>query len=55
MYREDDFKSKIISTDKLLNLIEPGNRIFLTSGPAMPAISAREIVSSEKSETMTSR
>jgi len=48
MYREDDFKSKIISTDKLLNLIEPGNRIFLTSGPAMPAISAREIVSSEK-------
>ena len=30
MYKPDDFNNKIIDENKLISLIEPGNRIFLS-------------------------
>ncbi len=48
MYKPENFTNRIIDAKKLLELITPGNRIFLTSGPATPAVAARELTTSEK-------
>jgi acyl-CoA hydrolase/GNAT superfamily N-acetyltransferase len=47
MYKPDDFNQKIINEEKFISLIEPGNRIFLSSGSAMPAKAAKAITTSE--------
>jgi hypothetical protein len=47
MYKPDDFNNKIIDENKLISLIEPGNRIFLSSGSAMPVRVAKAIATSE--------
>lgn len=47
MYKQENFDSKVIDMKKFTSLIKPGNKIFLTSGPAIPAIAAREITTSE--------
>lgn len=40
MYKQEDMDSKIIDSDKFISLIEPGNKIFLSSGPAIPSFTA---------------
>ena len=47
MYKLENFENKIIDITKFLSLIKPGNKIFLTSGPAIPALAAKEITTSE--------
>ncbi|MBW1764369.1 MAG: GNAT family N-acetyltransferase [Deltaproteobacteria bacterium] len=47
MYTINDYKDKIIDIEKLISLIEPGNKIYLTSGSAIPAKAVNEILSSE--------
>jgi len=47
MYKSENFDSKIIDMEKFTSLIKPGNKIFLTSGPAIPALAAKEITTSE--------
>ena len=44
-----DIKSKYKTCEEILDLIKPGNRIFLSSGPAMPACTVMELVKSKKS------
>jgi 4-hydroxybutyrate CoA-transferase len=41
-----DYKQKLISTDDLLKIIKPGNRIFLSSGAAIPSYSVGAIINS---------
>lgn len=48
MYKPENFNSKIMDMNKFVSLIKPGNKIFLTSGPAVPALAAGEITTSEK-------
>lgn len=48
MYKPENFESKIIDEKKLLDLVEPGNRIFMSSGPAIPVITSRAITTAEK-------
>jgi acyl-CoA hydrolase len=48
MLRQDDFEKKLITVDKFIELIKPGNKIFLTSGPAIPQVAAKEITTSER-------
>jgi acyl-CoA hydrolase len=43
-----DFKSKYKTCEEILDLIKPGNRIFLSSGPAIPACTVTELVKSKK-------
>ena len=40
------------SVDEVLDLIKPGTRIFLSSGPAVPARMVSEIIKSEKSNLL---
>jgi len=40
MYKEDQIKNKIIDTDTFISFIKPGNKIFLSSGPAIPSLTA---------------
>ena len=47
MYKKEDFDNKIINIDAFTSLIKPGDNIFLTSGPAIPALAAKTITTSE--------
>lgn len=47
MKPEREYQNKRIAPGELLNIIKPGNRVFLSSGPAMPTKSVSAIVSSE--------
>lgn len=44
----EKYQEKLITVDEMLDLIKPGNRIFLSSGPAMPVLSVTEITSSDR-------
>ncbi|MBP7734508.1 MAG: GNAT family N-acetyltransferase [Spirochaetes bacterium] len=46
---EKKYQDKLISPEDLREIIKPGNRVFLSSGPAMPARSVEAIVASESS------
>jgi acyl-CoA hydrolase/predicted GNAT family acetyltransferase len=46
---EKEYKQKLISTDDLLKIIKPGNRIFLSSGAAIPSRSVTAIINSDNS------
>jgi len=48
MYTQETYNKKIINTDNALNLINPGNKIFLTSGTAIPALISKAIIESDK-------
>jgi acyl-CoA hydrolase/GNAT superfamily N-acetyltransferase len=48
---EKEYRQKLISTDDLLRIIKPGNRIFLSSGAAVPSCSVQAIISSENPNT----
>ncbi len=48
MYREENFNSKVIDMNRFIDLVQPGNKIFLTSGPAIPQLVTREITTSDK-------
>lgn len=48
MYKPENFENKIIDMNRFTSLIKPGSKIFLTSGPAIPTLAAKEITSSEK-------
>lgn len=48
MYRPENFNSKIIEMNRFIELVQPGNKIFLTSGPAIPQMVTRELTNSEK-------
>ncbi|HOP63215.1 MAG TPA: GNAT family N-acetyltransferase [Spirochaetota bacterium] len=48
MYKPEDLNSKIIEMGSFIEMIQPGNKIFLTSGPAIPQLVTRELTSSEK-------
>ncbi len=43
------YQDKLISPEDLREIIKPGNRVFLSSGPAMPSRSVEAIVASESS------
>ena len=47
MRAEKELRQKLISPEDLLDIIKPGNRIFLSSGPAMPSRSVGAIIGSE--------
>ncbi len=44
----DDYKDKLVSVERVLELIKPGNRVFLGSGPAVPALTVQAIVDSDR-------
>ena len=48
MDRQRDFRSKVIDIKGLIRIIKPGNRIFLSSGPAWPAHSVKSILEAEE-------
>ncbi|HOP29918.1 MAG TPA: GNAT family N-acetyltransferase [Spirochaetota bacterium] len=48
MYREEVFNSKVIDMNRFIDLVQPGNKIFLTSGPAIPQLVTRELTTSDK-------
>lgn len=48
MDRQRDFRSKVIDIKRLIRIIKPGNRIFLSSGPAWPAHSLKGILEEEE-------
>jgi len=48
MYKPEHLEAKIISPDRFQELVCPGNRIFMTSGPALPSVTAGHIFTSEK-------
>jgi acyl-CoA hydrolase len=48
MDRQRDFRSKVIGIKRLIRIIKPGNRIFLSSGPAWPAHSLKGILEEEE-------
>ncbi|HOD16548.1 MAG TPA: GNAT family N-acetyltransferase [Spirochaetota bacterium] len=47
MRADKELQQKLISPEDLLDIIKPGNRIFLSSGPAMPSRSVSAIIGSE--------
>ncbi len=47
-----DYSGKRMSVDEVLALIKPGNRIFLSSGPAIPARMVTEMVKSTMGNLM---
>ena len=47
MKPDREYQNKLISPDELLGILKPGNRVFLSSGPAMPSRSVEAIVSTE--------
>jgi acyl-CoA hydrolase/GNAT superfamily N-acetyltransferase len=48
---EKEYKQKLISTDDLIKIIKPGNRIFLSSGAAIPSQSVTAIINSDNPNT----
>lgn len=42
-----NIEDKRVSVGRVLELIKPGNRVFLSSGPAIPALTVKAIVESE--------
>lgn len=51
MRAEKELRKKLITPEDLLDIIKPGNRIFLSSGPAMPSRSVGTIIGSENPNT----
>ena len=47
-----DYRSKLVNVEHVLSLIKPGNRIFLSSGPAIPAHTVSAIMNSGMSNLM---
>ncbi len=47
MFKQEDMKNKIIDSDKFISLIKPGDKIFLSSGPAIPSLSASVLSESD--------
>ncbi len=47
MRADKELREKLISPEDLLDIIKPGNRIFLSSGPAMPARSVGAIIGTD--------
>lgn len=47
MFRQENMDSKIIDLNKFISLIKPGNKIFLSSGPAIPSLTAKTLNESE--------
>jgi len=45
---KDKYKEKLINPDDFIELVKPGNKIFLSSGPAAPARTVAEIKNSTK-------
>lgn len=43
-----DFSGKLVPVERVLELIKPGNRVFLSSGPSIPALTVRAIVESDR-------
>lgn len=48
MDRQRDYRAKVIDLKGLIRRIKPGSRIFLSSGPAWPAHSVKNILESEE-------
>ena len=48
MDKETDYRNKVVSAEYILDLIKPGNKIFLSSGPTIPTRFVTEMVESEK-------
>ncbi len=48
MYRPENFDNKIIDINSFIEMIQPGNKIFLTSGPAIPQLVTRALTNSKK-------
>jgi acyl-CoA hydrolase/GNAT superfamily N-acetyltransferase len=48
---EKEYKQRLISTDDLIKIIKPGNRIFLSSGAAIPSQSVTAIINSDNPNT----
>lgn len=47
MYKHENFSNKIVDMKKFTSLIKPGNKIFISSGAAVPTLAAKEITTSE--------
>ena len=47
MYSQEKYKSKLITVDKMLGLVKPGFRIFLSSGAAIPGVTAQSLIDSK--------
>lgn len=47
-----DFSGKLVPVERVLELIKPGNRVFLSSGPAIPALTVRAIVESNRTNLL---
>ena len=43
-----NIEDKRVSVGRVLELIKPGNRVFLSSGPSIPALTVRAIVESDR-------
>lgn len=48
MREKKSYQEKKITAEYLLNIIKPGCRIFLSSGPAMPVFSVTQIIQSDR-------
>ena len=49
MNGNDEYQARLRSVEEVLDLIRPGNRIYLTSGPAVPPLLITEMFMSKKS------
>ncbi len=43
-----DSSDKLVPVERVLDLIKPGNRVFLSSGPSIPALTVQAIVESDR-------
>ncbi len=43
MFRQESMDNKIIDQEKFISLIKPGNKIFLSSGPAIPSLAVKTL------------
>ncbi|MFC1669742.1 acetyl-CoA hydrolase/transferase family protein [Spirochaetota bacterium] len=50
MYTQEEYIKKIINFDDLVSIIQPGGSIFISSGPAIPSFSVKNLISSDKFE-----
>jgi acyl-CoA hydrolase len=46
--RQENYLSKVIPMERVIDMIKPGNRIFLSSGPATPVSTVNALLTSEK-------
>ena len=47
MFRQESMDSKIIDPGEFISLIKPGNKIFLSSGPAIPSLAVKTLNESD--------